>query len=338
MKEFLLESYDYDLPQELIATYPLTNKEDAKLLIYYKDTGSIEHVCFKNLFDFIPKDYLIVFNDTKVIKARIYGEKKTGAKIEIFFHKALKEGFLVQMRGRVRIGDVIYLAQGYQAKVKAMFDGGFRIVEFFKEEQKILDIFLMFEEIGHIPLPPYIKREDEKIDLVEYQSVFASYYGAVAAPTASLHFSESMKSYALENYQTAFLTLHVGAGTFIGVEASDIREHKIHKETLKVSKESMQKIKNSQKILCVGTTALRSVEFLDSIEEDDFFGDCDIFLHCGNPPKKAQALLTNFHLPKSSLIMLVASMIGLENCHRVYQEAIRKKYRFYSYGDGMLIV
>lgn len=338
MKEFLLESYDYELPAELIAAYPLPNKEEAKLLIYHKDTGKIEHTYFKNLFDFIPKDYLMVFNDTKVIKARVYGEKKTGAKIEIFFHKAMQEGFLVQIRGRVKIDDEIYLDGGYKAKIKAMLDGGFRIVKFFKADEEILDVFAMFEEIGHIPLPPYIKREDEKLDITEYQSVFANCYGAVAAPTASLHFSESMKAYALNNYPTTFLTLHVGAGTFIGVETPDIREHKIHKELLMASKESIQKLRESQNVLCVGTTALRSVEFLDSLDTDEFFGDCDIFLHCGNPPKKAKALLTNFHLPKSSLIMLVASMIGLENCHRVYQEAIQNKYRFYSYGDGMLII
>ncbi|WP_104697002.1 MULTISPECIES: tRNA preQ1(34) S-adenosylmethionine ribosyltransferase-isomerase QueA [unclassified Helicobacter] len=338
MREFSLESYDYHLPQDLIAKYPLLPKEDAKLLVFHKDTQAITHTTFRSLFDFIPRDYLFVFNNTKVIKARVFGKKVSGAKIEILFHRNIDEGFLVQIRGRVKSGDLILLEQNYSAKVLDVLENGYRIIECFYKDQKIKSFFEMCDLIGHVPLPPYIKREDEVRDSLEYQSVFAKYYGAIAAPTASLHFSDAMMDYVNKNYQNTFLTLHVGAGTFAGVECEDIRDHKIHSETLIIDNQTMQKIKEANKVLCVGTTAMRSVEFLARKNVKEYEGECDIFLHLGNLPIKTSALLTNFHLPKSTLIMLVSSMVGLDTCMKIYNEAIKKSYRFYSYGDGMLII
>ncbi|CBG39374.1 tRNA preQ1(34) S-adenosylmethionine ribosyltransferase-isomerase QueA [Helicobacter mustelae] len=342
MREFSLQSYDYALPQELIAKYPLERKEDARLLVYDRKSGGITHTHFDALFDFIPRDFTLVFNDTKVIKARIFGEKGSGGKIELLYHKSLPDGALVQIRGRVKVGEHIHFPHGYSAKVCALLDHGMRIVEFLYHGRPIRDLAPLFESIGHIPLPPYLKRADESADEQEYQSVFATHHGAIAAPTASLHFSPRMRDFALQHYPHAFVTLHVGAGTFLGVESEDIRGHEIHSEELWVSAANLSLIEGAKKILCIGTTALRSVEFLSQRDllrqEGDYVGDCDIFLHCGNPPKKASALLTNFHLPKSSLIMLVASMVGLDTCKNLYAEAIAKKYRFYSYGDGMLIL
>lgn len=338
MKEFDLESYNYHLPIDLIAKYPISPKEDAKLLVFNRKDKTITHTSFRHLFDFVPKDYLFVFNDTKVIKARVFGKKITGAKVEVLFHKKINNNFLVQIRGKVRVDDIIILDHGFYIKVCKILEDGYRLVRCFHLKQEIFEISSMCDLIGHVPLPPYIKREDERLDIEEYQSVFAKNYGAVAAPTASLHFSKSMMQYISEHYEKVFLTLHVGAGTFASVDSKDIREHKIHSETLLASKQSVNSIKKAKTIICIGTTAMRSVEFLARIKDEEYEGECDIFLHLGNPPIKTSALLTNFHLPKSSLIMLVSSMIGLDTCMWLYNEAIKHQYRFYSYGDGMLIL
>ena len=411
MREFSLESYDYALDPKLIAKYPASPKESAKLLVYERASGRITHSTFASLFDFIPRDYLLVFNDTKVIKARIYGRKASGGQIEILLHKRIESEracgdnrgrdsdgecrgdgescgarFLVQMRGKVKVGEVIYLESSFSARVVEMLENGYRVVEFFEGERGLFEVFGMLDSIGHVPLPPYIKRADEALDMQEYQSVFAKNYGAIAAPTASLHFSDAMFDFATKHYENLFLTLHVGAGTFVGVESEDIRAHQIHSEMLLASKEAICQIQKSQKLLCVGTTAMRSVEFLARLgggegaknsgaqnhsageilravrqsergqiggyemgdgarggileknSDGGYCGECDIFLHLGNPPIKTSALLTNFHLPKSTLIMLVASLVGLDTCMELYREAIARGYRFYSYGDGMLIL
>lgn len=344
-EEFLTKNYDYYLPKELIATYPSSPKEKAKLLVYDRKKDNIVHSDFYHIFDFIPKNALIVLNNTKVIKARIYGNKQSGGKIELLYHREFKnEGFLVQIKGRVQVKSVLFFHQNYQCKIEKILENGYKIVNFFHDGKKlsVSEVFSMLEEIGHIPLPPYIKRADEKLDINEYQSVFAENYGAVAAPTASLHFSTLALRRLKKDFNHCFITLHIGAGTFVGVESEDIRNHDIHTERLIISKESMQKIDNSKEILCVGTTALRSVEYYSRLENilknQDLYSECDIFLHPGNPVKKTNYLLTNFHLPKSSLIMLVSSMIGLKKCKEIYEIAIKNQYRFYSYGDGMLIL
>ncbi|PAF50829.1 tRNA preQ1(34) S-adenosylmethionine ribosyltransferase-isomerase QueA [Helicobacter sp. 13S00477-4] len=343
--DFLLESYDYVLSKDLIATYPVFPKEKARLLVYHRKEDRIFHSDFYHIFDFIPKKALIVFNDTKVIKARLYGYKESGGSIEILFHRQIRDKvYLVQIGGKVKKNTKIILQKGYECLVEEMLDEGYRVVSFFKNNI-CLDlnfVFQMLEELGHMPIPPYMKRDDETLDLVEYQSVFAKNYGAVAAPTASLHFSDSSMEYIKRNFNYCFLTLHVGAGTFNSVDTPDIREYKIHTESLHIPVSSMQKIHRAESILCIGTTALRSVEYYQRLQVldkgKDFFGECDIFLHLGNRVCYADYLLTNFHLPKSSLIMLVASMVGLEKCKEIYEIAIQKQYRFYSYGDGMLIL
>ncbi|PAF48722.1 tRNA preQ1(34) S-adenosylmethionine ribosyltransferase-isomerase QueA [Helicobacter sp. 12S02232-10] len=343
--DFVLQSYDYALPKELIATYPASPKESAKLLVYDRKRDKVTHSDFYHIFDFIPKEALIVLNDTKVIKARIYGHKESGGGIEILFHcQSFENRFLVQIKGRIKEGSKIILEEGYECIVEEMFDEGYRGVAFFREGKRLdlgqtLD---MLEKFGHVPIPPYIKRTDEELDLVEYQSVFAKNYGSIAAPTASLHFSLSSMERLKKDFSYCFLTLHIGAGTFAGVEAADIREHKIHTESLLIPVQAMEKIDQANEILCVGTTALRSIEYYKRLKnvdrKNDLHTECDIFLHPGNPVLYANHLLTNFHLPKSSLIMLVASMTGLKKCRELYEIAIKKSYRFYSYGDGMLIL
>ncbi|PAF41348.1 tRNA preQ1(34) S-adenosylmethionine ribosyltransferase-isomerase QueA [Helicobacter sp. 11S03491-1] len=343
--DFSIQNYDYPLPKQLIASYPASPKESAKLLVYDRKKDKVIHSDFYHIFDFIPKDTLIVLNDTKVIKARIYGHKQTGGHIELLYHREIgKDKYLVQIKGRVKKGFVIFLNKGYECVVEDILDDGYKIVDFLKDKKKLnlKNTLEMLDEIGHIPLPPYIKRPDEVLDLCEYQSVFAKHFGAIAAPTASLHFSDSALAYLKKEFSHCFLTLHVGAGTFNSVETEDIREHQIHTERLVIPLETLYKIHKAKTILCVGTTALRGIEYYarlkDTDKEQDLCAECDVFLHLGNPVMRVNHLLTNFHLPKSSLIMLVASMVGLEKCKELYRIAIKHQYRFYSYGDGMLIL
>lgn len=345
-----LSSYDYILPSHLIATKPLYPKHSAKLLVYDKSKDSIIHTTFKEFFNFIPKDCLIVLNDTKVLKARIYGAKESGAKIELLYHKALDNGFLVQIKGRVKIDDILIFPNDLKCKILSLLDNGLRIVEFYQFDKKInkIELFKILESIGHIPLPPYIKRSDNQNDVMDYQSVFALNLGSIAAPTASLHFSDDDMQ-KIKSLNHCFVTLHIGAGTFFGVESSNIKEHKMHKESFFISQDSKNKIDNANKIFCIGTTATRCIEHYarsktayDSnkfqSQNSTLSGECDIFLNPFNKPIKTDYLLTNFHLPKSSLIMLVASFIGLNKTKEIYEIAKKLEYRFYSYGDGMLII
>jgi S-adenosylmethionine:tRNA ribosyltransferase-isomerase len=339
MKDILVSSYDYLLPDKLIAKYPVTPRDMAKLLIYDRKTDKITHTVFRNIPDFVGDKHFI-FNNTKVVKARIFGVKESGGKVELLLNRPFKEGFLVYIRGKVRKGTKLYFDEGLMAEVVELLDDGSRVVNFkWKMENgkwKILgflDLIKILEKIGHVPLPPYIKRDDEKIDEKEYQSVFAKKEGAVAAPTASLHFTEKLLK---KIEKKAYLTLHVGAGTFKPVEVEDIRKHKMHSEFFEIPKKTAEILDSNEEIVAVGTTVTRTVEYYARTKK--LSGECDLFLNPLNPPIRVNHLLTNFHLPKSTLIMLVASFIGREKTLDLYKEAIKSNYRFYSYGDAMLIM
>lgn len=332
-------SYDYNLPNELIATYPVQPADSAKLLVYNKKTKSISHTIFKNLLDFIPKDTEIFFNDTKVIKARIYGKKQTGGKIELLFNKPLVNNqYLVYIRGRVSLGSIISFDKGLSVEIIALQEDGTRIVKFYKDKKELdfLSLVEVLNHIGHLPLPPYLKREDEESDNKNYQTLFAKNYGAVAAPTASLHFTPKLLDDLKNRYNTNYLTLHVGAGTFKPVEAENIMDHPMHSEFYEIPKNSKDILDKDSKILAVGTTVTRTIEYYNDTKKLN--GEANLFLNPLNKPKRVDYLLTNFHLPKSTLIMLVASFIGLEETLKIYNEAIKEKYRFFSYGDAMLII
>ena len=332
--DLLVRNYDYDLPEELIAKYPVTPRDMAKLLVYDRAKDKIIHTIFRNILDFVGDKHFI-FNNTKVIKARIYGVKETGGKVELLLNRPIKDKFLVFIRGKVKKGTKLLFDKGLIAEVVELLEDGSRVVEFFQNDKKLnfLEVIKILEEIGHIPLPPYIKREDEKVDEVEYQTVFAKKEGAVAAPTASLHFTEEL----LEKIKNKhYLTLHVGAGTFKPVEVENIKEHKMHSEFFEIPLNTAKIIDSNKEIVAVGTTVTRTVEYY--AREKKLSGECDLFLNPLNPPIRVNHLLTNFHLPKSTLIMLVASFIGREKTLEIYKEAIKNKYRFYSYGDAMLII
>ncbi|MDR0579821.1 MAG: tRNA preQ1(34) S-adenosylmethionine ribosyltransferase-isomerase QueA [Campylobacteraceae bacterium] len=335
----LLSSYDYHLPKSLIASYPIKPKEEARLLVYKRDNKSVIHAKFGELFEFLPKNLSVLLNDTKVIKARIFGFKQSGGSVELLFNSIIKEcDFKVHIKGRVKVGSKLVFDDGLSAVVLSLNDDGTRVVNFFKDE-KLLHadkLFEILDKIGHVPLPPYIKREDTKEDEEDYQTLFAKNEGAVAAPTASLHFSDESFLKLKNNFETEFITLHVGAGTFKGVESEKIDKHMMHSEYFIIPSKAEKIIQSSKQILSVGTTVARSVEYFARTKKRE--GECDIFLNPLNPPIRVGHLLTNFHLPKSTLIMLVASFIGVEETLRIYKEAVDMKYRFFSYGDAMLIL
>ena len=332
-------SYDYDLPKELIATYPVSPADSARLLVYNRTTQTITHTTFKHLMDFLPDNLSVFLNDTKVIKARIFGTKETGGKIELLLNKPLfMDRYLVMIGGKVRIGTKLFFDENLNAEVLEINEDGSRVVQFFQNDKKLdfLELVDILNKIGHLPLPPYMNRADEKEDEKDYQTLFAKNYGAVAAPTASLHFTPELLEKINTKYSVNYLTLHVGAGTFKPVDVDDILNHPMHSEYFEIGIEAKKALDNAQKVLAVGTTVTRTVEYYTRTNKIQ--GECDLFLNPANKPIKVDYLLTNFHLPKSTLIMLVASFVGLEKTLEIYHEAIKENYRFYSYGDGMLII
>jgi S-adenosylmethionine:tRNA ribosyltransferase-isomerase len=339
-KELKTSSYDFHLPDELIATYPASPRDHAKLLVYNRATDTITHTYFYNFEKYIPKDVALIFNDTKVIKARLFGAKATGGKMELLINRALDaHNVNVYIRGKVKISTEIFFDKALSAKVVELIDDGSRIVNFYKDDEllRFEDILPIIDAIGHVPLPPYIQREDNKEDESEYQSVFAQNEGAVAAPTASLHFTDEQHERICKNHKHAYVTLHVGSGTFKPVEAETITDHPMHSEYYDISDDAKEILDSSVPVLSVGTTSTRTIEFYARHRELQR-GEANLFLHPQNKPLRVNHILTNFHLPKSTLLMLVASFVGLKKTHELYHEAIKNKYRFYSYGDAMLII
>jgi len=332
-------NYDYVLPKELIATRPVYPAHNARLLIYNRQKNTITHSTFKSLIEFLPKKTSIFLNDTKVIKARIFGQKESGGKVELLFNKPLfMNRYLVMIKGRVKVGTKLLFKESLKAEVLEINDDGSKVVNFYQNEKKLdfLSLIEILNKTGHIPLPPYINRKDEEKDSKDYQTLFAKNYGAVAAPTASLHFTKELLDDLKNNFSLDFLTLHISAGTFKAVDSEDILSHCMHGEYFEIGIKTKKALDEAQKILAIGTTVTRTIEYY--ARTNKIQGECDLFLNPSNSPIKVNHLLTNFHLPKSTLIMLVASFVGLEKTLEIYQEAIKEKYRFYSYGDTMLII
>ena len=338
-KDLLTASYDYNLPKELIATSPARPADSAKLLVYNKEDDSITHTTFRDILEYIPANCNIFLNDTKVIKARIYGTKSSGGKIELLVIKPLPENrYIAMVKGRVKIGTTVEFEQNLTATIESLNEDGSRVVKFYKQntELNFEQLVEILEQIGHIPLPPYMNREDSKQDELDYQTLFAKEDGSVAAPTASLHFTPELLENLHKSRNIHTLTLHVGAGTFKPVDAQNIKEHPMHSEYYNIPKNAQSVINSNEKILAVGTTVTRTIEFFARTKKAN--GECDLFLHPHNKPLRVDYLLTNFHLPKSTLIMLVSAFLGRDKTLKLYNEAIEKGYRFYSYGDAMLII
>ena len=332
-----LSDFDFDLPQSLIAQHPSPNRTDSRLLV--KNDKFIDSH-FSQLGSFLkPKD-LLILNDTKVIPARLFGHKESGGKVEVLIERLIDEFSALAMIKSSRspqIGSFIILENDSQFQVTEKKDGIYHI------NFKTGSILETLNEIGHIPLPPYIDRDDSKEDAKRYQTVYAKNDGAVAAPTAGLHFdNELLSNLEKQGINHAFVTLHVGAGTFQPVKVDDIKNHKMHSEQYEIDPKTVDKIKhtkaNGGRIVAVGTTAVRTLESASTGGElKSQKGDTDIFIYPGFNFQLVDAMITNFHLPKSSLLMLVSAFIGFEEMHQTYQHAINKEYRFFSYGDAMLL-
>jgi len=332
-----LSDFDFDLPNSLIAQYPIEKRTDSRLLVVQDD---FINATFSLLGEFLkPKD-LLILNDTKVIPARLLGRKESGGKVEILVERLINDFEALVMIKACRapkIGSYIVLENDKQVKVIDKASGLYK-VSFGSNS-----ILALLNEIGHVPLPPYIERIDGKEDLIRYQTVYAKSDGAVAAPTAGLHFDEpllsNLNSYGVEH---AFVTLHVGAGTFQPVKVEDIKDHQMHSEYFEICQETVDKIvttkANGGRIVAVGTTAVRTLESIALQGElSSEKGDTDIFIYPGFEFRLVDVMITNFHLPKSSLLMLVSAFIGVEKMFQVYQYAIEEKYRFFSYGDAMFL-
>jgi S-adenosylmethionine:tRNA ribosyltransferase-isomerase len=333
----LLSQYDYHLPKHLIALEKADPPDSSKLLVYDRKSDKITHSTFKDIASFIPKETAIIFNDTKVLKARIFGHKSSGGKCELLLERDIGDNkFKVLIKGKTKVGTILNFEDNLKVKIVKINEDTTREVIFYKEKILNFDMLLtVLDKIGHTPLPPYIKREDNNQDVENYQSIFAKNIGSVAAPTASLHFTKNVLK-TLENFEKSYLTLHVGLGTFKSVDTDNILHHKMHSEWYSLDDKTQNIINSDKKILAVGTTSTRAIEHYVDCNKSS--GMCNIFLHPQNKLKRVDYLLTNFHLPKSTLIMLVSSLIGVNRCKELYNIAIKNNYRFYSYGDAMLIL
>ncbi len=335
----LTSNYDYHLPEGHIATTPVYPRDHAKLLIYNRSNDTITHTTFSKLLTYLPEKCDIFLNDTRVIKARLFGSKESGGKVELLFNKPMDAlHSLVMIKGRVKVGTVLSFQQELKATVTALNDDGSRVVTFAHHGEPIRfeALVLILDKIGHIPLPPYMHRDDNADDERDYQTLFAKNAGAIAAPTASLHFTPELFESLQKRHQTYKITLHVGAGTFKPVDAEYILDHPMHSEYFHIPEDAAAILDTDRPILAIGTTVTRTVEYYVRTGKKD--GECDLFLNPHNPPQRVDHLLTNFHLPKSTLIMLVSAFIGREKTLTLYEEAIANDYRFFSYGDAMLVL
>jgi S-adenosylmethionine:tRNA ribosyltransferase-isomerase len=334
------QDFHFDLPPELIAQYPLDKRSDSRLLVYNRHKSSYGHHQFKDFADFLNPGDLLVMNNSRVIPARLYGSKSTGGKVELLVERVTGDDQIlahIKASKALKAGALIHLDQGFGLEVIDRQDDLFHC----KSSVPIMDLL---NSIGHIPLPPYITRNDENLDKNRYQTVYAKYDGSVAAPTAGLHFDDQvLEKLVIKGVNVSYVTLHVGAGTFRPVRCEKIQDHKMHSEHFTISPELCEAVKATKKagnrVIAIGTTALRSLE--SAAVSGDLLPcsrDTDIFIYPGYQFKICDGLMTNFHLPESTLLMLVSAFIGHRQAMDLYQEAIDKKYRFFSYGDTSLLL
>ena len=336
------DDFDYYLPEELIAQTPLDKRDSSKLLVLDKNTGDITHESFDNIINYLNPGDVLVLNDTKVLPARLYGTKiDTGAVIEILMLKEIEKDtweVLVKPAKRVKVGTIIKFSDKLSCECTGIGEEGIRVLKFI-----YTGIFYeILDELGEMPLPPYIHEKLENKD--RYQTVYAKNIGSAAAPTAGLHFTEELLDKIIKKgIKIEYVTLHVGLGTFRPVSVEDVTKHKMHSEFYQMSKETADSLnlakKNNNRIISVGTTSTRTLETIINLYNE--FRECsgwtEIFIYPGYKFKAITSLITNFHLPKSTLIMLVSALAGKENIMNAYSEAVKNKYRFFSFGDSMFI-
>ena len=350
-----LSQFNFDLPSELVAKYPAEHRDESRLMVVHRDTGTIEHKIFKDIIYYFDEKDVLIFNNTKVFPARLYGRKeKTGAKIEVFLLRELNEesrlwDVLVDPARKIRVGNKLYFSDSDNndilvAEVVDNTTSRGRTIRFLYDgsnEEFKKDLYAL----GNTPLPKYINREPEPLDVERYQTIYAKEEGAVAAPTAGLHFSrEVMKRFEIKGVDFAEVTLHVGLGTFRNIEVEDLSKHKMDAEYFRINQKCIDTVnkakREKRKICAVGTTSMRSIESAVSAERylKVAEGWTNKFIY---PPYKfniADAMVTNFHLPKSSLVIMIAAFGGYDLMMEAYEEAVKEKYRFFTYGDAMLIL
>jgi len=340
-----IEEFDYHLPLSLIAQYPSSQRGETSLMVLRRQTGAIEHQAFQDIAKYLHAGDLLVMNNTRVLPARVIGKKETGGRIEMLLIPSWNgsEGewkALIKGSRKVKRGSRIRFEPGLHGEIEEVKAGRGRVT--FSYEGEVMELL---QKIGHIPLPPYIKRGDEPLDRERYQTVFAERDGSIAAPTAGLHFTHAFLQSLRENgVRTAMITLHIGIGTFSPVKARDIEDHVMEAEWIEISEETAGEINATKarggRVISVGTTTTRALEsFSDGIGEvKSGKGVSSLFIYPPYRFRVIDGLLTNFHLPKSTLLMLVSAFAGKDLLMRAYQEAVHRQYRFYSYGDAMLIL
>ena len=339
-----LSDYNYELPKERIAQHPPKKRGDAKLLVLDKNTSKIEDKKYEDVLEYLNPGDVVVLNNTKVIKARLDAVGADGKKYEVlltekhgqtedkYHHKAMFRGKLVE--------GMDLAIDKYNVRVLGVYDDGTALLE------STTDFMEIAKSLGHVPLPPYMKREDTKEDVERYQTEFAKSEGSVAAPTASLNFTDKLiDNLKARGIDVCYLTLHVGLGTFLPIRTDDIKKHKMHSEWFSIPGSTVKKInkakKSGNKVLAVGTTVARTLEYASEhilSGKESIEGEADIFIYPGYEFKIVDMLLTNFHAPKSTVLMLAGAFAGWDNLQKSYRHAIQKKYNFLSYGDSMLIL
>ena len=337
-----VSDFNYNLPEELIAQTPILKRDESRLMVLNRDNKTIEHKIFKDLLDYLKPGDVLVRNNTKVIPARIYGKKETGANVEFLLLNNIEGDIwesIVRPGNKLHVGTKVIFGEGkLKAEILEVLEGGTRKVKF--EYDGIFNEIL--DEIGLMPLPPYIHEELKEKD--RYQTVYAKFQGSAAAPTAGLHFTdELLEKIRQKGVEIANVTLHVGIGTFRPVKVDNIEEHHMHSEHFYIKKEDVEKINNAKKegrrVIAVGTTSCRVLESIADengmVKETE--EDTSIFIYPGYKFKCIDALITNFHLPESTLLMLVSALAGKEFIMNAYEEAVKEKYRFFSFGDAMFI-
>ncbi|XLS29959.1 tRNA preQ1(34) S-adenosylmethionine ribosyltransferase-isomerase QueA [Flavobacteriaceae bacterium M23B6Z8] len=347
-----LSHFNFELPKELLAEYPAENRDEARLMVVHRETGAIEHKLFKDVIDYFEEGDVMVLNNTKVFPARLYGNKeKTGARIEVFLLRELNAeqrlwDVLVDPARKIRIGNKLYFGED-ESLVAEVIDNTTsrgRTLRFLYDDS-YEEFRRKLKELGETPLPKYIKRDVEPEDEERYQTIYAKHEGAVAAPTAGLHFSKHLlKRLEIKGIDFAEVTLHVGLGTFNPVEVEDLSKHKMDSEELTIEEKACDIVNNAKdkkrRVCAVGTTVIRALESSVSSEHtlNPFQGWTNKFIF---PPYEfsiANAMITNFHTPKSTLLMMVSAFAGHDLIKKAYDEAVKEKYKFYTYGDAMLII
>ena len=350
---YSIEDYDYNLPEELIAQKPVAARDQSRLLTLDRQSGKLSHHVFSELDTLLQASDVLVVNDTRVVPGRLVGKKETGGRIEILIlnyasgiqSPASSKQFecLIKASKPTRVGSRLFFSEHVQAIVTERIDEYIHCLKF-SYKGEFADII---EKIGKTPLPPYIKRDGcqpPEADRSTYQTIYASRSGAIAAPTAGFHFTnELMRRLKVKGIRVAKITLHVGYGTFLPVRVNDIRKHRMHSEWFDIPKETASMVseakKDGRRVVAVGTTAVRTLEYAADESGDirSKRGDCDLYIYPGYRFRVVDALITNFHLPKSTLLMLVSAFTDRDKILKAYETAIQERYRFYSYGDAMLI-